>query len=148
MNRASASLVKNNESYAEMASRSQRSLIASYVIPVALEQEDCRDDIFADPDFQRALELVKKSHEAYPNDQSAWDWILIRYLDTNAAAEMAKGIESDKVRALENAIDRRLSPYSAAYAYSGYWRFAALENWTKPIEYYATARLKVSPCPM
>jgi hypothetical protein len=120
--RASRALARQVPAYQQMATRTRRSLGASYLIAAALSREGpARAAALRNADVQRALQLVRESNERFPDDPGEWSWAMLRAAHPEDAAKLAAALTKDELHEVKRAVDRKLSPVSATAALQAYW---------------------------
>lgn len=120
--RAGRTLAKNDPAYAALASRTHRTLEPKDQVAVTLMKTGKpRQTVLDNADVKRVVELVRQSRQQFPGDPSKWAWAILRAVDNGEAEQLAKVIRADRLEAVLQALDVKLSPYSAATALRAYW---------------------------
>jgi tetratricopeptide (TPR) repeat protein len=121
--RAGRRLARAQPAYARMAEKTRLSTTDADLIGVALNGEDSlRNAARQDPDICRAVDLIRAAYRDDPNDEAVpWAWSLLRALDPQEGARMARTYLDNESAQLSRAIQKCLEPVSASAAMSLYW---------------------------
>jgi tetratricopeptide (TPR) repeat protein len=121
--RAGRRLARAQPAYARMAEKTRQSTTDADLIGVALNGEDpLRDAARQDPDVRRAVDLIRAAYRDDPDYEAVpWAWSLLRALDPQEGARMARTYLDNESAQLSRAIQKHLEPVSASAAMSLYW---------------------------
>jgi Flp pilus assembly protein TadD len=108
--------------YAAMAKRTRRSMGAPDLVVVALGREGkTREAVLANPDFKRAVEMVRAGRKKTKGSSSGWTWAVLRATHPGEAAALAENLKTDEQARLERELTGRLSVMNVSHAFRTAW---------------------------
>jgi hypothetical protein len=121
--RAGRRLAGSQPAYARMDQKTRRTTGDTLLIGVVLHGDNpLRDAARQDQDIRRAVELIRQTYRDDPESEAgAWTWSLLRAIDPDEAARMARTYLQDESTSISRAIRRRVEPMSASTALTLYW---------------------------
>jgi hypothetical protein len=119
--RAHQRFVRQDRALAEVAARTSRSLGPSLLGYFVGREGPLRDKLLADADVKRVLALKLEECKAFPADQGATTWALLRAAHPAEAERVAKLVREDPAQPVRRAIVAALSPLDADGALEEYW---------------------------
>jgi tetratricopeptide (TPR) repeat protein len=82
--------------------------------------------VLENPQFKKALDLIKEENRSYPDSPTSFEWAMLISADPAEAEKVAQGLSKNPRRLVEQSIDTLLHPASADVALQGYWLMQAL----------------------
>jgi hypothetical protein len=123
ISRVSRRLEARDPGLAELSGRCRRSLAANSLLPTVFARDPkTRAAALADPDFERALGLIRSQSQVLPSWDGPWDWKLFQSLgDKREADRLKAGIEKQTTRRLSLELGLLLNPMAASDALALAW---------------------------
>ncbi len=135
MYRASNDLAQTQPTYAQMLSRTRRSLSPSAVIAAVLTHPgDLRQAAIENSDVDRAAKLIIEERNKMPHRGYPWDWAVLQAFDEEQATRLSDLIRHDEFRQLIASLSTKLSPADAERALKEYWTSLMAGNQTEAID--------------
>jgi hypothetical protein len=146
--RAHEQLIASDEAYARLARQSQRALVPSQIISVALDHNDATAAaIRKNPSFAKALELYHEQVQRMPGQARAFDWALLKESAPKTAASIAQHLASDDCERLCNEVSLSLSPLYAHAVLEQYWTCKSAGDSVQATTIYRQAIQRGLPLP-
>jgi hypothetical protein len=124
--RASQNLARKEPAFAKLLAESRHVLETADLIALVLNKDGkLRQQLLAEADVRRTLELLSESGRRFPTSPGEWDWAML-HSDAAEAERIAKGIRDDPTWLLVRRINLKLSPWDADTVLHASWGLQAV----------------------
>ena len=125
--RAVTTLAKQDQQFADIVTRTRRSLRPQLMLAVTLSRGGpLVAKLMANDDVKRIATLIQEEHQLFPNGGDPWEWALLKPFDMEAAAEIAETVKTYELSRLSRQLDRLLNPLGTSTALNSYWELMIL----------------------
>ena len=146
--RAHEQLKHQSTAYAALAERTRRAMSPRDLMALLLDGNDSLARLVRkDPNFLRALELIKEDGRLFPSFRQPDEWALFRTVDADEAALVAHQVKSDQAARLADELRLRLNPISSAAVLRQYWIAKINSDQPVAVALYQQASLDGVPLP-
>jgi tetratricopeptide (TPR) repeat protein len=146
--RANRTLARGEPEYASMMRRVRRTLGSTYLIPVALWREGKpREAALANVDVKRAIELIRAGLEKFPDEGSAWTWVMLRAGHPQEATRVADFLKKDATRSSRRSLDELLGPMNTGRALLDCWTLESAGKTKEAVELLKRCKADGVPLP-
>jgi hypothetical protein len=146
--RAHEQLKHQSSAYAALAERPRRAMSPRDLMALLLDGNDSLAPLIRkDPNFLRALELIKEQGRLFPSFRQPDEWALFRAVDADEAALVARQVKSDQAGCLADELHLRLNPISSAAVLRQYWIAKINSDQPVAVALYHQASLDGVPLP-
>ena len=119
--RAAKDLCRSDSAFASFQGKYTRSLGVSYILAAAANTGPLQQNVLKNADVQTALLLLREQIKLFPEDPTAYAWVLLKNAAPAEADNVADAIKKNPRSLLEQSISMGLHPASAAETLDASW---------------------------